>query len=53
MDTNSPLIAEILRLADACIEAAERNHDGSDTYCIPVDLLDALSASLVRLGGAA
>ena len=52
MVANNPLVAEVLTLARACIEAAERSADGSDTYCIPVDLLDALSASLVRLGGA-
>lgn len=53
MVTTNPLVAEVLSLAHQCTEAAERNADGSDTYCIPVDLLDALSASLVRLGGAA
>lgn len=53
MVTNNPLVIEVLNHAHACIEAAERNADGSNTYCIPAEILDALSAALVRLGGAA
>ena len=37
----------------ASIERAERNADGSDTYCVPVATMDALSASLAVAGGAA
>jgi hypothetical protein len=34
------------------LDAASPNPDGSNTYCIPVDALDALSAAATNVGGA-
>jgi hypothetical protein len=47
------LLSDLMEQGHAAIEAAELAPDGSDTYCIPVDVLDAFSASLARAGGAA
>lgn len=38
--------------ARACLDAAVRNSDGSNTYCIPVEVLDELSSAVTTAGGA-
>lgn len=35
------------------LDAAAPNPDGSPTYCVPVEVLDALSAAVTNVGGAA
>lgn len=45
-------ITAVLHDGHAAIAGALPNADGSATYCIPVRLIDSLSASLARVGGA-
>ena len=47
------LFSDLMEKGHAAIEAAALAADGSNTYCIPVNVLDAFSASLARAGGAA
>lgn len=51
VNQDNPAVVAVIEAANACIEAAERNADGSDTYCIAVEIIDSLSAALTRLAG--
>lgn len=45
-------IGRLGHAARDCLDAAKRNSDGTDTYCVPVEVLDALSVEVTRVGGA-